>query len=82
MRILLSSLIYASPLLVAGFIFPEPMHVKPGLTQLIDSHPGVKLKIKLDIGKEADQSHLGINGMVFHLHTDTADSDSVKMPGE
>jgi hypothetical protein len=76
----MTSFIFSAPL-VAGFIFPGQMKVKPGLAQIVDAQPTIKVNIKLDIGREDGLSRLGIKGMVFHLHKDRACNDSVEMPG-
>jgi hypothetical protein len=69
--------------LVAGFMMPSPLTVKPGLSELVDSQPGQRLSINLDIGQKGDASRLAISGMVLDLIRDSADTiDHVAMPGK
>lgn len=74
-------LLLVSPL-VSGFM-PSPMTVKPGLSELVDSLPGRRVSINLNIGQEGDTSRLAISGMVLDLIRDSADAiEHVAMPGK
>jgi hypothetical protein len=80
MRILVSIFIGTASM-AAGFIFPEPMSIKPGLSQLVDSQTEKRLNINLEIGTKADKARLAVKGLVMDLFTNPTDYEHVPMPG-
>lgn len=64
--------------------FLDPMPVKPGLSELVDSQKEVMLDINLDIGddKEDSSPRLSIQGLKLKLSPESADGyEHVKLPG-
>jgi hypothetical protein len=80
MRILVSICIGTASM-AAGFIFPEPMSVKPGLAQLVDAQTEKRLNVNLNIGTKADEVRLAVKGLVMDLFTNPTDYEHVPMPG-
>lgn len=67
--------------MAAGYIFPEPMFIKPGLKQLVDAQTEKRLNINLEIGTKADKARLGVKELVMDLYPNLTDYEHVPMPG-
>jgi hypothetical protein len=80
MRILASIFIGTASMAV-GFIFPEPMSIKPGLVQLVDAQTEKRLNINLEIGIKTDGARLAVKGLIMDLFTSPTDYEHVPMPG-
>jgi hypothetical protein len=66
---------------MASAFFLEPMTIKPGLVQMIETQTEQRLSVTLNIGKEGDSSRLPIKGMIFDLRKERAQYEHVPMPG-
>jgi hypothetical protein len=79
MRAIVKLLLLAE--LANGFMFPDRMMQKPGLTQLVDSQKEQTLSVTLDIGKEGGESRMAVKGLILGLYNEAPDYDHVAMPG-
>ena len=80
MKFLIFSFMAIVPVLVSGFIFPQPMSIKNGLVQVTNAQRATLLNIKLDVGTTKD-SRMSVVGLVFELVPELATYLHPKMPG-